>query len=174
MVKEPAIFFDRDGTLIKTNIKNSKPIANNNIEKLSFFKDSYKVCKFLKKKFRLFIVTNQPDVGSKKIKKKDVISINNKIKNKLKISKMYNCYCYKTNCKFKKPNPGMITKAAKEFNIDLKKSYMIGDRWKDIVSGKKAKCKTILIKKSYSEVAKCKPDYIVKNLGEILKIINYE
>ena len=73
MVKEPAIFFDRDGTLIKTNVKNSKPIANNNIEKLSFFKDSYKVCKFLKKKFRLFIVTNQPDVGSKKIKKKNVI-----------------------------------------------------------------------------------------------------
>ena len=49
MVKEPAIFFDRDGTLIKTNVQNSKPIANNNIEKLSFFKDSYKVCEFLKK-----------------------------------------------------------------------------------------------------------------------------
>ena len=49
----------------------------------------------------------------KKLKKKTVMSINTKIKNKLKISKIYNCYCYKTNCKFKKPNPGMITKAAK-------------------------------------------------------------
>ena len=65
----------------------------------------------------------------------------------------------------------MIKKAAKEFNIDLNKSYMIGDRWKDIISGNKAKCKTILIKKKYSEVAKCKPNYIVKNLGKILKII---
>ena len=174
MVKKPAIFFDRDGTLIKTNIINSKPIANNNIKELSFLKNSYKVCKFLKKKFKLFIVTNQPDVGSKKVKKKNVLTINSKIKNKLKISKIYNCYCYKNYCKFKKPNPGMIIKAAKEFDIDLKKSYMIGDRWKDIVSGKKAKCKTILIKKSYSEVAKCKPDYIVKDLDEILNIINYE
>ncbi len=171
MVKKPAIFFDRDGTLIKTNIRNSKPIANNNIKELSFIKNSYKVCKFLKKKFKLFIVTNQPDVGSKKVKKKDVISINSKIKKKLKISKIYNCYCNKNNCKFKKPNPGMIKRAAKEFDIDLKRSYMIGDRWKDIVSGRKAKCKTILIKKTYSEVAKCKPDYIVKNLVEILDII---
>jgi len=65
----------------------------------------------------------------------------------------------------------MITKAAKEFNIDLKKSYMIGDRWKDISSGNKARCKTILIKRKYSEVAKCNPNYIVSNLGEILNII---
>ncbi len=171
MVKKSAIFFDRDGTLIKTNIRNSKPIANNNIEKLSFLKNSYKVCNFLKEKFKLFVVTNQPDVGSKKVKKKDVKSINSKIKKELNISKIYNCYCHKNNCKFKKPNPGMIKKAAKEFDIDLKRSYMIGDRWKDIESGRKAKCKTILIKKTYSEVAKCKPDYIVNDLSEILNII---
>ena len=48
----------------------------------------------------------------------------------------------------------MIKKATKEFNIDLKKSYMVGDRWKDIISGQKVKCKTILIKKII-QVAKC-------------------
>lgn len=171
MVKKPAIFFDRDGTLIKTSVRNNKPFAINNIDKLDIYKASYKVTNLLKKKYKLFIVTNQPDVAQKKIKKKDVISINNKIRNELKISKVYNCFCNSNDCKFRKPNSGMIKKAAKEFNIDLNKSYMIGDRWKDIISGNKAKCKTILIKKKYSEVAKCKPDYIVKNLGKILKII---
>jgi phosphoglycolate phosphatase-like HAD superfamily hydrolase len=48
---------------------------------------------------------------------------------------------------------------------------MIGDRWKDISSGNNARCKTILIKRKYSEVAKCNPNYIVSNLGEILNII---
>jgi len=171
VVKKPAIFFDRDGTLIKTIVRNNKPFAINNKNKLHIFKNSYVVCNLLKKKYKIFIVTNQPDVEKKKVKKKDVIFINNKIKKKLDIVKVYNCYCSSDSCKFRKPNSGMITKAAKEFNIDLKKSYMIGDRWKDISSGNNARCKTILIKRKYSEVAKCNPNYIISNLGEILNII---
>lgn len=174
MVKIPAIFFDRDGTLIKTKIKKSKPIAINDIKKLNIYKQSYIVCELLKKKFKLFIVTNQPDVEKKKEKKSAVMSVNNKLKKELGILKVYNCFCKSEKCKFRKPNPGMIIKAAREYNIDLKKSYLIGDRWKDIESGRKAKCKTILINKKYSEVAKCKPNYIVNNLKEILNIINYE
>ena len=50
MVKKPAIFFDRDGTLIKTNVLNNKPFAINNINKLNVYKSSYKLCKILKKK----------------------------------------------------------------------------------------------------------------------------
>jgi|TARA_B110000483_G_scaffold243592_1_gene334382 D-glycero-D-manno-heptose 1,7-bisphosphate phosphatase len=171
VVKKPAIFFDRDGTLVKTNVKNNKPLAINNIDKLHIFKKSYKICNLLKEKYKIFIITNQPDVEKKKVKKKDVVFINNKIRKELDITKVYNCYCTSNSCKFRKPNSGMITKAAKEFNIDLKKSYMIGDRWKDISSGNKARCKTILIKRKYSEVAKCNPNYIVSNLGEILNII---
>ena len=70
MVKKPAIFFDRDGTLIKTNVRNNKPFAINNKNKLHIFKKSYKVCSLLKKKYKIFIVTNQPDVEKRKVKKK--------------------------------------------------------------------------------------------------------
>jgi len=66
-------------------------------------------------------------------------------------------------------------KAKKEFNIDLKKSYLIGDKTSDILAGKRAGCKTILVKTGYGGRDKSffvKPDFITKNLLEAVKIIN--
>ena len=71
----------------------------------------------------------------------------------------------------RKPNPGMIYHARKKFRIKLEKSFVVGDTYKDILAGQKAKCKTILLKKKYNKSQKYKPDYIVKNLKDILEII---
>ena len=73
----------------------------------------------------------------------------------------------------RKPNPGMIIQAQKKFNIDIKNSFFIGDRDKDIKCGKKVGCKTILLKKNYNNVEKIKPDFAVNNLKEVLKVIKF-
>ena len=65
----------------------------------------------------------------------------------------------------------MIYDAQKKYNIDLKKSYFIGDRWRDIGAGNKAKCITIFINRNYSEKNIFKPKFNVKEINEILKII---
>ena len=65
----------------------------------------------------------------------------------------------------------MIYKAKKKYNINLKKSFVVGDREKDILAGKRAKCKTILIHKNYNKNNLSKPDFLIKNLIEIFKII---
>ncbi len=69
----------------------------------------------------------------------------------------------------RKPNNGMILQAKKEFDIDLQKSFMIGDNEKDIISGKKSNCKTILINTQHLEGEKLKekPDFIANNWQEI-------
>ena len=72
---------------------------------------------------------------------------------------------------FRKPNPGMLFYAKKKFDIDLKRSYVVGDRWRDIDAGSAAKCKTIFIDRNYNEKLNCKPDFIVKNIKQILKFI---
>ena len=63
--------------------------------------------------------------------------------------------------------------AKKNFNIDLKNSFMIGDRWKDIDAGNSAKCKTILIDKNYNEKIKTKPDYTISSFWELKKIFKF-
>ena len=67
----------------------------------------------------------------------------------------------------------MILKIKKKWNIDLKNSFFIGDRLRDVLAGESASCKTIFIKKKYNlqDLTLCKPDYIVTNLNIINKII---
>ena len=56
-------------------------------------------------------------------------------------------------------------------DIDLKNSFVVGDRWRDIDAGHAANCKTIFIDKNYNEKLNSKPDFVVKNIKEIVKHI---
>ena len=97
--------------------------------------------KKLSKKYFLFIITNQPDVFTKKNTKQNVLEINNFLKRKLPIKKIFTCYCKNDKCNFRKPNIGMLKKAKQIYNVDLSKSFVIGDRWRDIDMGKKVAVK---------------------------------
>ena len=117
------------------------------------------------------MITNQPDFSRKTNTKKNINEINNYLKKKLKLDYVFTCFCENNKCKNRKPNPGMIYKSQKKFKLDLSKSFLIGDRWRDIGAGKKARCRTILIDKNYNELMKFKPNFKVKNLKEIYNII---
>ena len=171
VIRKKAIFFDRDGTLIKSNLSSDKkPIAIKNLSELKLFPSVKKILKKLNKEFLIFIITNQPDVYRGINTKKNVIEINNYLKKILPIKKIYTCFCSSKNCIFRKPNPGMMIDASKKYNIDLKKSYVVGDRWKDIDAGHKVRCKTIFINKDYEEKLKEKPAYTIRYFSEIERI----
>jgi D-sedoheptulose 7-phosphate isomerase len=76
---------------------------------------------------------------------------------------------------FRKPNPGMLIKAAKDMGIHLSSSYMIGDSWKDVEAGKRAGCHTIFLKTDYNQesLEKSKPDVIISSLEAIYPVIFY-
>ena len=65
----------------------------------------------------------------------------------------------------------MLKEASKKYKINLKNSFVIGDRWKDINAGKKQIVKQYLLIKGYSEKLRKKPDYVIKNFYGINKII---
>ena len=172
VTRNRAVFFDRDGTLIKTFVsKKNIPIAIKYLKDFKLLKNVKTVVNKLSKKYLIIVITNQPDVSTGKNKKNNVTKINLKLKNLLKIDQIYTCYSDKDNNFMRKPNPGMIYKAKKKYNIKLKKSFVVGDREKDILAGKRAKCKTILIHKNYNKNNLSKPDFLIKNLIEIFKII---
>ena len=74
------------------------------------------------------------------------------------------------NCKCRKPNPGMIFDAKSKWNIDLQKSFLIGDRWKDIQAGKNAGIGTFLLEHNYEE-KKVEADYESKSFTQIIEQI---
>lgn len=171
MVTDKAIFLDRDGVLIEAPTINKLPKSAKSLSEVKVCRGIKKFCNFYKKKYFLIMITNQPDFSRKKNTKKNINEINNYLKKILKLDYIFTCFCKNNKCENRKPNPGMILKGQKKFKLDLSKSYVIGDRWKDIGAGKKANCKTILIDKEYDEYMKFRPTYRVKNLKKIYNII---
>ena len=168
-----AVFLDRDGVLVKSLIKNKKGYAPKNLKDFKVYKESKNSVEILNSLgFKIFVVTNQPDVGKKIISKKTLNKMHKILKKKVKIKKIYTCiHTSEENCSCRKPMAGMLLNAAKVFKINLKKSYMIGDRESDILCGKRAGCKTIFINRNYNEK---RPKYqiaSVKNIKEATSCI---
>ncbi len=167
-----AIFLDRDGTLVEDigyhhKLENFKLIPNA-IEGLKLLRN-----------YKLIIVSNQSGIGRGYYTMKDFENFNNHLiqelkKNNIKIEKTYICHHRpEDNCGCRKPKAKLIKDAAKEFDIDLKKSCMIGDKKIDIDMGHNAGCKSILVltgngmqKKNESNA-----DYVAKDLLDAAKWI---
>ena len=129
-----AIFLDRDGVINKTFIKNGLPFSPSSFAELEILpgvKES--ILRLKKLNFLCLVVTNQPDVSRGKIEKKTVIAMNNYLKDEIKLDDIFVCYHDdRDNCKCRKPKPGLLLEASKKWDTNLKKSYIIGDRWKDM------------------------------------------
>jgi D-glycero-D-manno-heptose 1,7-bisphosphate phosphatase len=116
----------------------------------------------------MFVVTNQPDVARGSQTRETVESINSYIKRQLPmLTAFYVCYHDNPDgCTCRKPGPGMLIQAAQEHGIDLAASFMIGDRWSDVVAGAAVGCKTFLFDVPYSQCHRCTPTHVVADLSE--------
>ena len=168
-----AIFLDRDGVINKIIIKNGLPFSPSSFAELEILpgvKES--ILKLQKLNFVCLVVTNQPDVSRGIIEKKTVVKINNYLKDKIKLDDFFVCYHDDhDNCKCRKPKSGLLLDACKKWDIDLKKSYMIGDRCKDIEAGKRAGCKTIFIDCNYKEAKPKNTNFTTDSLLNSVHII---
>ena len=166
---------DRDGTITKEKNYISDP------KKVELLPTSAEAIKLLNsKEFKVLVVTNQSGVERGYFSLETLHKVNKKILGLLKpegahIDKIYFCpHRPEDNCECRKPNPGMLNQAKKEFNVDLKHSYIIGDRPEDIELGRRAGLKTILVLTGYGkEVLKLiKPEFEIKELSETEEILS--
>ncbi len=163
-----AVFLDRDGVLNEAIVREGKPFAPQAMEDLKLAPGAVDACHQLKTAgFLLIGVTNQPDVVRGTTKKELVESINAHVSKELGLHDLRTCYHDNAdNCLCRKPKPGMILDAAKQWKIDLSRSYMVGDRSGDIEAGRRAGVTTIFIEHHYSEELKLKPDFVTASLKE--------
>ena len=168
-----SVFLDRDGVINKVYIKDGLPQSPNSLDELKILpgvKES--IIKLKKLNFICLMVTNQPDVSRKKIDKNSVIQMNNFLKNEIALDDIFVCYHDDSdNCDCRKPKPGLLLQAGKKWDVDFKKSFMIGDRWKDIQAGEKVGCKTIFLDYKYNEKKPKKPDFVSDSLLNAAHII---
>ncbi len=170
-----AVFLDRDGVINKAFARNGKSYPPNCLKELEILQGARFALPILKKEgFFLIGITNQPDVAKGRQKREVVESINDYLISHLPITEIFVCYHDDIDkCECRKPKPGLILQAAKKYKIDLARSFMIGDRWKDIEAGKRAGCSTIFVDYKYAETSpSLESDYTVNDVSKILEIIN--
>jgi D-glycero-D-manno-heptose 1,7-bisphosphate phosphatase len=165
-----AIFLDRDGVVNYSIIREKKPYAPISLDELKIIPEIKRVIDFFKLKlFKIFVITNQPDVARGKVTKDEVEKINAAILSHLSIDEIFTCYHdNQDQCECRKPKPGAFIALSQKYNIDLSKSIMVGDRAKDIEAAKNANCPSVFIDYGYNEPKPVDQNYTVDSVDGLL------
>jgi len=171
-MKHRAVFLDRDGVINKVILKDGKPYSPRKIDEFVINDGIKEVVQHLKERgFKVFIVSNQPDLARGEITQDVLDTMTQKVKSEIPIDDIYICpHDDHHKCSCRKPRPGMLLQAAQKWGIDLTESFLIGDTWKDMEAGKAAGCKTILLDAPYNQDVQS--DFRVKSVSEFIDIIN--
>jgi D-glycero-D-manno-heptose 1,7-bisphosphate phosphatase len=169
-----AVFFDRDGVLNHAVVREGKPYPPKDLSEFEIVDRAREDLLLLKEKgFVLVVVTNQPDIARGTQTQREVDAMNELLRRELPLDDVLVCP-HDTNdgCNCRKPSPGLLHSAAGRHGLDLQKSFLIGDRWRDIDAGHAAGCTTILIDYGYQEHGPIKePALRVRSLGEAVTFI---
>ncbi|HZR21925.1 MAG TPA: HAD family hydrolase [Verrucomicrobiae bacterium] len=170
-----AVFLDRDGVINRALVREGKPYPPASLAEFEILPEVPAACARLKAAgFLLVVATNQPDVGRGTMPRAVVEEIHRFMRKTLSLDAVEVCYHPgkgASDCNCRKPKPGMLVHAARELGIDLKTSWMIGDRWRDIDCGQAAGCRTIFIDRGYSEELRQAPDFRARDLAEATDLI---
>jgi len=175
-LRRKAVFLDRDGVINRSLVKDGNPYPPSSVEEVKILPGVARAIKKLKDAgFMIICVTNQPDVARKKQSRQVVEAIHKFLLKLLRLDEIMVCYHDDNDkCQCRKPLPGMLLDAAKKFSIDLKESFIVGDRWRDVEAGRRAGCTTVLIDYKYAEKERSQPDLCVSSLSEAVAwILNH-
>jgi len=164
----PAVFLDRDGVLTETVVDQAgvpRPPAT--AQSLSLTEGAAEACVELRRAgYLLVVVTNQPDVARGVTTRDSVEEINARLRRRLPVDDVLTCFHDGTDtCACRKPAPGLLLEAAERWDIDVSRSVMVGDRWRDVEAGRRAGCVTGLVVRAYSEPERCKPDFTAGSIS---------
>jgi len=162
------VFLDRDGVLNKAVLRGGKPYPPQCLEELVIFPDARAALDALRRGgYLLVVTTNQPDIARGTTTREQVGRINQHLQDRLPLHAIEMCeHDDPDECTCRKPKPGLLARAAERDGIALSRSFMVGDRWRDIEAGRRAGCRTVLIGDGYGEDLKSQPDVIVTSLSE--------
>ena len=168
-----AVFLDRDGVINRDRDDYVKSLAD--LEVFPYAADSIR--RLNEAGFEVIVVSNQQAVAKGLMSQEDLLAIQDEITRQVtsaggRIAGFHYCTHHaQDGCSCRKPEPGLILRAAKEHGIELAASVMIGDTEKDVLAGKSAGCRTVLVLTGLltrEQVANlpCKPDFVARDLSE--------
>jgi D-glycero-D-manno-heptose 1,7-bisphosphate phosphatase len=162
------VFLDRDGVVNAAVVRDGKPYAPASVEAMTVLPGVPEALSDLAGAgYALVVVTNQPDVARGKQTRAAVDAIHDRLRRELPLDAVYCCFHDDPDhCACRKPAPGLLLDAARDLDLDLGKSFMVGDRWRDTEAGAAAGCRTIFVDYGYAERQPAAVDRRVTSLAE--------
>ena len=145
--RRAAVFLDRDGVLnrsVERGGVTSPPASIKDFELLPGVREALHDLKAAG--YLLVVVTNQPDIARGIQSSDEVGAMNAVVERELRVDAVLVCpHDDVDECECRKPKPGMLLEAIDRFDIDRERSFMVGDRWRDVAAGRAAGCRTIQV-----------------------------
>lgn len=166
-----AVFLDRDGTLNAPVVRDGKPYPPATVVEFQLLPGVVEGCRELHAAgYVLVVATNQPDVGRGTQTQATVEAMHAHLQKLIpEIAHIEVCYDgggTTPPSEFRKPAPGMLRRAARELKLDLARSWMIGDRWRDVDCGASAGCRTVFLDWGYDEKLRIPPNFTARSFSE--------
>jgi D-glycero-D-manno-heptose 1,7-bisphosphate phosphatase len=148
-----AVFLDRDGVINQAILHDGKPYPPSGVDELKIVAGAVEALRDLKRAgFLLIVVTNQPDIARGTQDRAAVDAIHQALRETFPLDDFLVCpHDDSDRCDCRKPLPGLLLRAAEKYDIDMSRSFMIGDRWRDVEAGASAGCATVWIDYGYRE-----------------------
>lgn len=147
-----AVFVDRDGVLNRAVVRDGHPYPPATIEALEILPGVVEaVYQLVHAGFLVVGASNQPDVARGTQRREVVEAMNARLMAVMPITAILVCYEDGEGNPRRKPNPGLLIEAAEIYRIDLRASFMVGDRWRDVEAGRQAGCQTVFLDLGYEE-----------------------
>ena len=177
MTAKCALFLDRDGVLIELVQHSGKFTAPWNRDEFKIITDALPLVAAAQQiGAEIIVVTNQPDIEDKLLAMNDLLWMHEQIKQYFSISIFEFCPSHDNAHPRRKPNPGMILDAAQAYGINLERSLIVGDTWRDIEAGKRAGIKTLhlntsVVPSNRLQVCGCNADWEAGTHSEAAEIV---
>lgn len=169
----PAVFLDRDGVLNRPLVLDGRPHPPRSVEQFELYPEAAGACHRLHELgYALVVVSNQPDVARGDLDVEVVEDIHRQLRKEVPLDGLYVClHDDADGCGCRKPAPGMLAAAAADLGLDLGRSFMVGDRWRDVEAGRRAGCRTVHIDRGYRERLPQGADFVAPSLAEAVRWI---
>jgi D-glycero-D-manno-heptose 1,7-bisphosphate phosphatase len=168
-----AVFLDRDGVLNRSLLRAGRPYAPVSLDEFEILPGvAESLLKLREAGYVNIVATNQPDLATGRQSRATLDAMHRELNANLALDAILVCdHVDEDQCTCRKPLPGMLVAAAANLRIDLSKSWMVGDRWRDIAAGQAAGCRCCFIDHGYDERYPDLPYYSVLSLPEAIDVI---
>jgi D-glycero-D-manno-heptose 1,7-bisphosphate phosphatase len=172
-VGKSAVFLDRDGVLNANLVRDRRPYAPTTLAEFQLLPNVEASVRRLKDAgFLVVVVTNQPDVPNGITPRATVEAMHAEIRSRLAVDDIEVCFHTDAEkCPCRKPKPGMLLAAAAKHGINLSRSWMVGDRWRDIDAGRAVGCATVFVDYGFIQEQPVRADKIASSLAEATEYI---